>query len=117
MYLFMHELTRNCRNCMGQIDARVSAIPAATLQAIFPDPFNVDTWNLAALSPYTRRYTLGISETFRTPFDVPRTAAWVQDDWHITDRLTLNLGLRLRPHLERVGERLGCAADPRRWTS
>ena len=89
-YLFMHELTRNCRNCMGQIDARVSAIPAATLQAIFPDPFNVDTWNLAALSPYTRRYTLGIPEAFRTPFDVPRTAAWVQDDWHITDRLTLN---------------------------
>jgi hypothetical protein len=79
---------------MGQIDARVSVIPAATLQAIFPDPFNADTWNLAALSPYARRYTLGISETFRTPFDVPRTAAWVQDDWHISDRLTLNLGLR-----------------------
>jgi hypothetical protein len=93
-WLFMHELTRNCRNCMGQIDARVSTIPSATMQAIFPDPFNVDTWNLAALSPFTRRFTLGISETFRTPFDVPRTAAWVQDDWQLSDRLTLNLGLR-----------------------
>ncbi|HXH25859.1 MAG TPA: TonB-dependent receptor, partial [Vicinamibacterales bacterium] len=93
-YIFMHEFTRNCRNCMGLIDARVGRIPADVLQAIFPDPFNADTWNLNALAPYTRRFTLGISETFRTPFDVPKLAAWVQDDWHATSRLTLNLGLR-----------------------
>jgi hypothetical protein len=93
-YLFMHELTRNCRNCMGQIDARASAIPAAVLQQIFPDPFNVDRWNLALLSPYTRSYTIGVSEDFRTPFDVPRTALWAQDDWRISSRLTLNLGVR-----------------------
>ena len=93
-YIFMHEFTRNCRNCMSQIDARRSAIPAAVLQTIFPDPFNADTWNLNALAPYTRRFTLGISETFETPFDVPKTAAWVQNDWHVTNALTLNLGLR-----------------------
>jgi Carboxypeptidase regulatory-like domain/TonB dependent receptor-like, beta-barrel len=93
-YLFMHELTRNCRNCMGQIDARNGTIPVAVMESIFPDPFNADTWRLDLLAPYTRRFTLGISDTFRTPFDVPRNAAWVQDDWRISNSLTLNLGLR-----------------------
>jgi hypothetical protein len=93
-YVFMHEFTRNCRNCMSQTDARNGTIPANVMAAIFPDPFNADTWNLNALVPYTRRFTLGISETFRTPFDVPKVAAWVQDDWHLGERITLNLGLR-----------------------
>ena len=93
-YVYMDEFTRNCRNCMSQIDARVRAIPADVMQAIFPDPFNADTWNLNALGPYTRRFTLGISETFQTPFNVPKVAAWVQDDWHVSNSLTLNLGLR-----------------------
>jgi hypothetical protein len=92
-WVHLDEYTRNCRNCMSLLDARVSTIPANVMQALFPDPFNADTWNLNGLAPYTRRFTLGISETFQTPFDVPKIAAWVQDDWHF-GRLTLNLGLR-----------------------
>jgi hypothetical protein len=93
-YIYMHEFTRNCRNCMGQIDARLGRIPADVMQGIFPDPFNADTWNLNALAPYTRRFTLGISDTFRTPFNVPKLAGWAQNDWHAGARLTLNLGVR-----------------------
>ena len=36
-------------------------------------PFNADTWNLAALSPYTRTYTIGIGE-----FPLPVCAAEVR---------------------------------------
>lgn len=92
-WVHLDEYTRNCRNCMSLLDARVSTIPANTMQALFPDPFNADTWNLNGLAPYTRRFTLGISETFETPFEVPKIAGWVQDDWHFGS-LTLNLGLR-----------------------
>src|SRR5688500_3776836 len=60
----LDEYTRNCRNCMSQLDARLSTIPTNVMQALFPDPCNADTWNLNGLAPYTRRFTLGISETF-----------------------------------------------------
>lgn len=92
-FLFYEELTRNCRNCMGAIDARGGPVPA-NIEALFPDPFNADTWNLAAISPITRRYNIGISNDFRTPFEVPRFAGWVQDDWQPSSKLTLNLGFR-----------------------
>jgi hypothetical protein len=93
-YLFMHEMTRNCRSCSGRIIANAGPVPA-NIEALFPDPFNADTWNLNGIpSAIMRRYEIGISETFVTAFDVPRLGAWVQDDWSISNRLTLNLGLR-----------------------
>jgi hypothetical protein len=53
----------------------------------------VSTWNLAALSPITRRYIFGNGK-FRNSIPEYNWAGWVQDDWAITSRLTLNLGLR-----------------------
>ena len=47
-------------------------------------PFNVDTWNLAAISGITRRYTLGVHKSRREPERVWAYAAWAQDDWHPT---------------------------------
>jgi Carboxypeptidase regulatory-like domain len=88
-----YEDSENCNNCGGAIVANNGIIPPDILQAIFPDPFNVDTWNLAALSPYTRTYTIGIGE-FPLQYGQPKFAAWLQDDWRIGGRLTLNLGLR-----------------------
>jgi hypothetical protein len=88
-----YEDSENCNNCGGAIVANNGIIPPDILQAIFPDPFNVDTWNLAGLSPYTRTYTIGIGE-FPLQYGQPKFAAWLQDDWRIGGRLTLNLGLR-----------------------
>jgi len=91
-FLHRDQTSANCRQCMGLIDARGGPLPA-NLQALFPDAFNVDTWNLAALSSITRSYTIGVGN-FNVPFDSQKAAAWAQDDWQITDRLTLNVGVR-----------------------
>ena len=91
-YLYRASVGQSCRQCMGLIDARGGPIPA-NLEALFPDPFNVDTWNLAALSPITRSYTISTGR-YVVPQDSQKIAAWAQDDWQITDRLTLNLGVR-----------------------
>jgi Carboxypeptidase regulatory-like domain/TonB dependent receptor-like, beta-barrel len=91
-FLYRASFSQNCRQCMGLIDARGGPIPA-NLEALFPDPFNADTWNLAALSPITRSYTISTGN-YNVRQDSQKIAAWAQDDWQISDRLTLNLGVR-----------------------
>ena len=92
--LFLHQhYTNNCTQCMGIIDARGGPAPV-NIESLLPDAFNADTWNLAAISPLVRRYTLGIIKSRRDPIRIPGYAAFVQDDWHLTTRLTLNLGIR-----------------------
>ena len=91
-FLWDKKVSFNCANCMGIIDARQGAIPA-NIETLFPDPWNADTWNLAAISPNVRTYTIGVGRN-KLPFDEPKYAAWVQDDWHLTPKLTINLGAR-----------------------
>jgi hypothetical protein len=91
-YLFYHELTQNRRNANYIIDA-ANRPPPANLPAILPDWENADTWKLNELNSLIRRITIGVGD-FNVDFNQNRFAAWVQDDWRIRDRLTLNLGLR-----------------------
>jgi hypothetical protein len=94
-FIWDKKISANCTSCMGRIDARAGPLPtAAQMQAWFPDAFNVDTWNLAAISSITRRYVVGISDSFPVSFNQPKYAGWLQDDWKISNNLTLNLGLR-----------------------
>src|SRR5262245_18290308 len=88
----------NCNRCGGEIDARgtfngLARPTAEQLNAWFPDEFNADTWNLAALSPWVRTYTIGVGE-FPNTYAQPKSAFWAQDDWRLSNTLTLNLGLR-----------------------
>jgi hypothetical protein len=94
-YLRLLDNTRNCNNCGGNINAQGGPIPA-NIQALFPNAFNADTWNLAAISSITRSYTVGVSDSsaFLTPVHLWKYGAWAQDDWRISSRLTANLGLR-----------------------
>ena len=91
-FLHRHQIQDNCRQCMGTIDARNGPTPA-NLPALFPNQFNVDTWNLAAISSITRSYSIGVGD-FNVHLYSKKFASWVQDDWQMNDRLTLNLGLR-----------------------
>jgi hypothetical protein len=71
-FLWSRSGTTNCFECMGVITARGGPVPA-NITSIFPDPFNVDTWNLAALTPITQQYELGIG-TFDFPDTMPMTS-------------------------------------------
>jgi hypothetical protein len=83
-----------CTNCMGTYDGG-SNRPPANFESLFPNILDVSTWNLAPLSPLFRTYSVGISAAgFKQETPKEIAAAWVQDDWTITSRLTLNLGLR-----------------------
>ena len=111
-----YEDSLNCNRCGGEIDARGTfggqAIPSpAQLEAMFPDPFNADTWNLAALSPWVRTYTIGIGE-FPNQYHQPKYAAWAQDDWRVGDRLTLNLGVRYDVSFNAFANDLGLEYKP-----
>jgi hypothetical protein len=94
-YLHTLDNTRNCNNCMGGITAQNGPVPA-NVEALFPVWNDADTWNLAALSPITTRYKVGVSDAsnFLTPLYMWKYGAWAQDDWKISNRLTLNLGAR-----------------------
>jgi hypothetical protein len=95
-FLLHHEMSANCTNCMGNIDARGGAISTLRpgIEDIFPDAFNVDTWNLAAISPLVRTYRLGVHKGRRDDVDLPYYSGYVQDDWKMSQKMTLNLGVR-----------------------
>jgi hypothetical protein len=63
------------------------------MAAWFPDPFNADTWNLAAISPLVRTYSIGVGN-YATHDVRPQYAGWLQDDWQVGSGVTLNLGVR-----------------------
>jgi len=104
-YMYHFTFEDVCNQCMGQFDMRGGPVPA-NIEALIGDVWDVSTWNLAPLSPITRFYQRAIamdSSPYSRPSGnsgfteyAPRHvyASWFQDNWAVTPRLTLNLGLR-----------------------
>ena len=81
------------QNVRGTVLAFSSSVSALNLASIFPTWNDPSTWNIAALSPYATSFTQGFGSYL---YSIPTNAigAWFQDDWKISPKLTLNLGLR-----------------------
>jgi outer membrane receptor protein involved in Fe transport len=90
--LWDNKLSQASTRGMGEYDARGGPLPS-NIEDLFPDAFNADTWNLAAISPIVRRYVVTVGKRGNR-MEKPMIGSWIQDDWRVTDRLTLNLGLR-----------------------
>jgi hypothetical protein len=84
--------TNWCFECRGALVAESGPIPA-NIESDFPVYNDPSTWNYAALSSIATYYVHGFGNF---SFLVPKhlAAAYAQDDWQITHRLTLNLGVR-----------------------
>ena len=84
-----------------------AANSAALLRAAFPVWNDTSTWNLNALAPISTRYEASFTDIrgfFRT---IPQDTfgIWMQDDWKMSSRLTLNLGVRY-DYQNHVGQEL-----------
>ena len=51
------------------------------------------TWNVGALSPCIKSFQWMVGDITQR-FNRPDYAIWIQDDWKVTPRLTLNPGVR-----------------------
>jgi hypothetical protein len=91
-YIYNKQSVTVCDFCMGTYDMQGGNVPA-NIESLFPVWNDVSTWNLAALSPITRSYRLGVGQFIVYPVR-HELAGWIQDDWAASARLTLNLGLR-----------------------
>ena len=79
-------------NSRGALQADRGPIPA-NIEQLFPVWDNPATWNLDALSSISVRYRQAFGN-FNIYVPIQTYAAWLQDNWSLTDRLTLNLGVR-----------------------
>ena len=76
----------------GVLTANNGPIPA-NIEQLIPNMYDWHTWNIKALSPISVRW----SQSFGTHFiDEPSDvwSTWVQENWTINPRLTMNLGMR-----------------------
>ena len=99
-FIYHNEMSANCTRCRSTYTATgrpvgLPTIPTpAQMQTWFSDPFNADTWNFNALNPWITNFNIGIHKGRREPDTLNLGGAWAQDDWRLSNKLTVNLGMR-----------------------
>jgi hypothetical protein len=68
----------------------------AILEAAFPQDTWDDpsAWNLNLLQPFLQQYSIFFHDDYLVNVPRSQTAAWVGDNWRLSNTLTINLGLR-----------------------
>lgn len=81
------------QNVRGTVLSFSSGVSAVNLAQVFPTWNDPSRWNIGLIAPYATSYTQGFGNYL---YNLPTNAigTWVQDDWKISPRLTVNLGLR-----------------------
>ena len=104
-YLTWHDW---CNVLRGNLFADNGPIPA-NIEQLFPVWNDPSTWNIAALSPISREYRTSFGNcVIHSPRNI--FGFWFQDDWAITSKLTVNLGLRYDVETDTFANELG--VDP-----
>ena len=130
-YIWTDIIMRSCASgCSHRLVAQGGAVPA-NIASLLPVWDDASTWNYNGFAGVVQRYDRVISDVKGFIREIPQhnLGTWVQDDWTITPRLTLNLGVRwdmqtgifesfriepiypgdLSPDLNNFGPRLGFA--------
>jgi len=94
-YLYRTQIQNNQRYGTGEIDAR-GAAPPANIESLFPVWNDASTWRLDILCQtpgLCKTDTIGVGD-YANWVQSHKLAAWYQDDWRVSDKFTLNLGMR-----------------------
>ena len=95
-YLHVHDTGDWYIQAAGRVT--MASVPS-NLNQLIPQSAALDPskWNIAALNPAALRFDVNFARNgFTNLFDTfrPMYAVWIGDNWRVSDRLTLNLGLR-----------------------
>jgi hypothetical protein len=101
-YMMWHDW---CNFLRGNLIADNGPVPA-NIEQLFPVWNDPSTWNLAALSPISREYRTSFGNcSINSPRNI--YAVWFQDDWQVSSRLTVNLGVRYDVETDTFANELG----------